>query len=44
VNSRGKEQYIKAVRQGQDDARNGRLIKHEDLIKDLESRLADLDR
>ena len=38
-----KERFIKAVRQGQEDARAGRVTGHEDLIEDLESRLADLD-
>jgi len=42
VYTREKEQYIKAVQQGQDNIRNGQTTKHEDLIKELESRLADL--
>ncbi len=41
--SREKEQYIKAVQQGQDDVRAGRVIGHNDLVKELVSRLADLD-
>ena len=37
-----KERYVKAVQQGRDDMVNGRASSHDDLINDLESRLADL--
>ncbi|MDJ0839385.1 MAG: hypothetical protein QNK37_22895 [Acidobacteriota bacterium] len=37
-----KERYIKAVQQGQEDFRNGRVVSHKDLIEELASRLADL--
>jgi len=41
--SREKEQYIRAVQQGREDVRAGRVISHKDLVADLEARLADLD-
>ena len=37
-----KERYVKAIQQGREDIANGRASSHDDLIKDLESRLADL--
>ena len=37
------EPFIKAVRKGQDDIKNGNVVGHGELIKELESRLADLD-
>jgi len=40
--SQAKQQYVKAVKQGQEDIRNGKVTIHCDLIKDLESRFADL--
>ena len=41
--TRDKERHIKAVQQGRDDIRNGRIIGHQELVEELESRLADLD-
>ena len=38
-----KERYIKAVRQGMEDCRNGKTISHEDLVAELESRLRNLE-
>ena len=37
-----KEQYIKAVRQGMEDSRNGKTTTHEELLAELESRLAEM--
>ncbi len=41
--TREKERYIKAVRKGQDDIQSGRIKTQKELLKELESRLADLD-
>ena len=40
--SREKSRFLEAVRQGQADIEQGRTITHQDLLNELESRLADL--
>jgi predicted transcriptional regulator len=39
-----REQYVRAVREGLEDVEKGKVTPHRELIRELESRLADLDK